>query len=170
MAPRVFNTLTRGKEDLVPVHAGEIRIYVCGVTVYDLSHIGHGRSAIVFDVMRRYLRHRGHAVKFVKNFTDIDDKIIRKANQEGVSAQEKSRKLQRSLSQEKSVVRRLNPALRKAARFTSAWPVRRKTASPRKLPSIFNSTSGGSVKVQSPSGEKKRALPPVGRTWFGPAM
>ena len=88
MAPRVFNTLTRSKEDLVPVHAGEIRIYVCGVTVYDLSHIGHGRSAIVFDVMRRYLRHRGHAVKFVKNFTDIDDKIIRKANQEGVSAQE----------------------------------------------------------------------------------
>ena len=88
MAPRVFNTLTRGKEDLVPVHAGEIRIYVCGVTVYDLSHIGHGRSAIVFDVMRRYLKHRGHAVKFIKNFTDIDDKIIRKANQEGVSAQE----------------------------------------------------------------------------------
>ena len=88
MAPRVFNTLTRGKEDLAPLHAGLVRMYVCGVTVYDLSHIGHGRSAIVFDVMRRYLRHRGHAVKFVKNFTDIDDKIIRKANQEGVSAQE----------------------------------------------------------------------------------
>ncbi len=88
MATRVFNTLTRGKEDLAPVHAGEVRIYVCGVTVYDLSHIGHGRSGIVFDVMRRYLKHRGHAVKFVKNFTDIDDKIIRKANQEGVSAQE----------------------------------------------------------------------------------
>jgi cysteinyl-tRNA synthetase len=88
MATRVFNTLTRGKEDLAPVHAGEVRIYVCGVTVYDLSHIGHGRSGIVFDVMRRYLKHRGHAVKFVKNFTDIDDKIIRKANQEGVSAHE----------------------------------------------------------------------------------
>jgi cysteinyl-tRNA synthetase len=88
MATRVFNTLARGKEDLAPVHAGEVRIYVCGVTVYDLSHIGHGRSGIVFDVMRRYLKHRGHAVKFVKNFTDIDDKIIRKANQEGVSAQE----------------------------------------------------------------------------------
>jgi cysteinyl-tRNA synthetase len=88
MATRVFNTLTRGKEVLAPVHAGEVRIYVCGVTVYDLSHIGHGRSGIVFDVMRRYLKHRGHAVKFVKNFTDIDDKIIRKANQEGVSAQE----------------------------------------------------------------------------------
>jgi cysteinyl-tRNA synthetase len=88
MATRVFNTLTRGKEDLAPLHAGEIRMYVCGVTVYDLSHIGHGRSGIIFDVMRRYLKHRGHAVKFVKNFTDIDDKIIRKANQEGVSAQE----------------------------------------------------------------------------------
>jgi len=88
MAPRVFNTLTRGKEDLAPLHAGLVRMYVCGVTVYDLSHIGHGRSAIVFDVMRRYLKHRGHAVKFIKNFTDIDDKIILKANQEGVSAQE----------------------------------------------------------------------------------
>jgi len=88
MATRVFNTLTRGKEDLAPLHAREVRMYVCGVTVYDLSHIGHGRSAIVFDVMRRYLKHRGHAVKFIKNFTDIDDKIIRKANQEGVSAQE----------------------------------------------------------------------------------
>jgi len=84
MATRVFNTLTRGKEDLEPLHAREVRMYVCGVTVYDLSHIGHGRSAIVFDVMRRYLKHRGHAVKFIKNFTDIDDKIIRKANQEGV--------------------------------------------------------------------------------------
>jgi len=88
MATRVFNTLTRSKEDLAPLHAGEVRMYVCGVTVYDLSHIGHGRSGIVFDVMRRYLKHRGHAVTFVKNFTDIDDKIIRKANQEGVSAQE----------------------------------------------------------------------------------
>ena len=65
MATRVFNTLTRGKEDLAPLHAGLGRRYVCGVTVYDLSHIGHGRSAIVFDVMRRYLKHRGYAVKFV---------------------------------------------------------------------------------------------------------
>ena len=88
MALRIFNSLSRKKEDFTPLRAGEARIYVCGVTVYDLSHIGHGRSAIVFDVMRRYLKHRGHAVKFIKNFTDIDDKIIRKANQEGVSAQE----------------------------------------------------------------------------------
>ena len=88
MTLRVFNTLSRRKEDLVPGHGGEVGIYVCGVTVYDVSHIGHGRSAIVFDVIRRYLRHRGYAVKFVKNFTDIDDKIIRRANQEGVTAQD----------------------------------------------------------------------------------
>jgi cysteinyl-tRNA synthetase len=88
MTLRVFNTLSRRKEDLVPGHGGEVGIYVCGVTVYEVSHIGHGRSAIVFDVIRRYLRHRGYAVKFVKNFTDIDDKIIRRANQEGVTARE----------------------------------------------------------------------------------
>ena len=90
MAVRVYNTLTRRKEDLVPLRGGEIRIYVCGVTVYDVSHIGHGRSAIVFDVIRRHLRHRGYPVLFVKNFTDIDDKIIRRANQEGVSARDVS--------------------------------------------------------------------------------
>lgn len=83
MATRVFNTLTRRKEDLAPLHPGEVRMYVCGVTVYDLSHIGHGRSGIVFDVMRRYLKHRGYAVKFVKNFTDIDDKIINRARELG---------------------------------------------------------------------------------------
>jgi len=88
MTLRAFNTLSRRKEDLAPGRGGEMRIYVCGVTVWDASHIGHGRSAIVFDVIRRYIRHRGYAVKFVRNFTDIDDKIIRRANQEGVSAQE----------------------------------------------------------------------------------
>ncbi len=88
MALRAFNTMTRRKEDLAPGRGGEMRIYVCGVTVWDASHIGHGRSAIVFDVIRRYIRHRGYAVKFVRNFTDVDDKIIRRANQEGVSAQE----------------------------------------------------------------------------------
>jgi cysteinyl-tRNA synthetase len=88
MAPRLFNTLSRRKDPLVPLRGSEVRIYVCGVTVYDVSHIGHGRSAIVFDVIRRYLQHRGYAVNFVKNFTDIDDKIIRRANQEGVAARE----------------------------------------------------------------------------------
>jgi cysteinyl-tRNA synthetase len=86
MALRIFNTLTRRKEDFVPLVAGEVRIYVCGVTVYDLSHIGHARSAIVFDVIRRYLRFKGLRVTFVKNYTDVDDRIIRKANEEGVAA------------------------------------------------------------------------------------
>ncbi len=86
MALRIFNTLTRRKEDFVPLVAGEARIYVCGVTVYDLCHIGHARSAIVFDIVRRYLRFRGYAVTFVKNYTDVDDKIIQRANQEGVAA------------------------------------------------------------------------------------
>jgi len=85
---KIYNTLTRKKEELVPLTAGEVRMYVCGVTVYDLSHIGHARSAIVFDVIRRYLLFKGYRVMFVKNFTDIDDKIIRRANADGVPARE----------------------------------------------------------------------------------
>ncbi|OGL00429.1 MAG: cysteine--tRNA ligase, partial [Candidatus Rokubacteria bacterium RIFCSPHIGHO2_02_FULL_69_13] len=84
MAIKVFNTLTRKKEELVPLRPGEIRMYVCGVTVYDLSHIGHGRSALAFDVIRRYLRYRGYEVRFIRNFTDVDDKIIKRAHEEGV--------------------------------------------------------------------------------------
>src|SRR6185436_3006764 len=80
--------MTRKKEELVPGTRGEVSMYVCGVTVYDFSHIGHARSAIVFDVMRRYLRFKGLQVRFVRNFTDVDDKIIRRAAKEGVSASE----------------------------------------------------------------------------------
>jgi cysteinyl-tRNA synthetase len=85
---KVHNTMTRRKEDLVPVVPGQIRMYVCGVTVYDVSHIGHARSAIAFDVIRRYLRFKGFQVRFVKNYTDVDDRIIRRANEQGVSARE----------------------------------------------------------------------------------
>ncbi|HYE90564.1 MAG TPA: cysteine--tRNA ligase [Terriglobales bacterium] len=85
---KVYNTLTRSKEELVPLTPGEIRMYSCGVTVYDLSHIGHARMMVVFDVVSRYLRFAGYRVTFVRNFTDIDDKIIRRANQEGVPARE----------------------------------------------------------------------------------
>jgi cysteinyl-tRNA synthetase len=87
---RIQNTLTRKKEDFVPLTPGEVRMYVCGVTVYDLSHIGHARSAIVFDVIRRYLVFKGYRVTFVRNYTDVDDKIIRRANAEGVPAHEVS--------------------------------------------------------------------------------
>jgi cysteinyl-tRNA synthetase len=84
MTIRIYNTLTGKKEDFVPLHENRIGMYVCGVTVYDLCHIGHARSAIVFDTIYRYLRYRGYEVTFVRNFTDIDDKIIKRANEEGV--------------------------------------------------------------------------------------
>ena len=85
---KIYNTLTRTKEEFRPRIPGEIRMYVCGVTVYDLCHIGHARSAIVFDVIRRYLVSKGHRVTFVKNFTDVDDRIIKRANEQGAPAEE----------------------------------------------------------------------------------
>ena len=80
---QIFNTLTRQKEEFVPQVPGEYRIYVCGPTVYNYIHIGNARPICVFDVLRRYLEYRGYKVTFVQNFTDIDDKIIKKANEEG---------------------------------------------------------------------------------------
>ena len=88
MALTVFNTLGSRKEPFVPIASGKVKMYVCGVTVYDLCHIGHARANVVFDTLVRYLRHRGYDVTFVRNFTDIDDKIIRRANEEGVKAEE----------------------------------------------------------------------------------
>ncbi|NWF93089.1 MAG: cysteine--tRNA ligase [Syntrophaceae bacterium] len=84
MALRIYNTLTGKKEEFIPLHGNKVGMYVCGVTVYDLCHIGHARSTIVFDVIYRYLRYRGYEVTFVRNFTDIDDKIIRRAQMEGL--------------------------------------------------------------------------------------
>ncbi len=84
MAIRIHNTLSGKKEDFIPLQEKKVGMYVCGVTVYDLCHIGHARSAIVFDTIYRYFRYRGYEVTFVRNFTDIDDKIIRRANEEGV--------------------------------------------------------------------------------------
>ena len=80
---QVFNTLTRKKEELVPQTPGEFKIYCCGPTVYNYIHIGNSRPLCVFDVFRRYLEYRGYKVTFVQNFTDIDDKIIKRANEEG---------------------------------------------------------------------------------------
>ncbi len=89
---RIFNTLTRNKEELIPIKEGEFKIYACGPTVYNFIHIGNARPLCVFDVMRRYLEYRGNKVNFVQNFTDIDDKIIRRANEEGVSFKDISEK------------------------------------------------------------------------------
>ncbi len=84
MTLSVFNTMGSRKEPFVPLVPGKVGMYVCGVTVYDLCHIGHARANVAFDIIVRYLRHTGYDVTYVRNFTDIDDKIIRKANQEGV--------------------------------------------------------------------------------------
>ncbi|MBH0192245.1 MAG: class I tRNA ligase family protein, partial [Nitrospira sp.] len=84
---QLFNTLTGKREPFEPIEPNKVRMYVCGVTVYDYCHIGHARSALVFDVLRRYLEYSGYAVTFVKNFTDVDDKIIKRANEQGVSCE-----------------------------------------------------------------------------------
>ncbi|CCK05904.1 Cysteinyl-tRNA synthetase [Cronobacter sakazakii 696] len=80
---KIFNTMSRQKEEFKPIHAGEVGMYVCGITVYDLCHIGHGRTFIAFDVVARYLRFLGYKLKYVRNITDIDDKIIKRANENG---------------------------------------------------------------------------------------
>lgn len=85
---QIYNSQTRKKEEFVPITPGKAAIYACGPTVYDYFHIGNARPFIVFDVLRRYLEHRGYEVKFVQNFTDIDDKMIRRANQEGITVKE----------------------------------------------------------------------------------
>ena len=85
---KVYNTLTRKKEELVPITPGEIKIYACGPTVYNYIHIGNARPLCIFDILRRYLEYRCYNVKFVQNFTDIDDKIIRRANEEHVDFSE----------------------------------------------------------------------------------
>ncbi|MGV3024806.1 cysteine--tRNA ligase [Clostridium thermobutyricum] len=85
---RLYNTLTRQKEEFKPIKPGEIKMYVCGPTVYNFFHIGNGRTFIVFDTIRRYFEYRGYNVKFVQNFTDIDDKMIKRANEEGSTVKE----------------------------------------------------------------------------------
>ena len=83
---KIYNTLTKKKEEFVPIEPGKVRMYVCGPTVYNLIHIGNARPMIVFDTVRRYMEHKGYRVNYVSNFTDVDDKIIKKAVEEGVDA------------------------------------------------------------------------------------
>ena len=83
---KLYNTLSRKKEEFVPVEEGKVRMYVCGPTVYNYIHIGNARPMIVFDTVRRYFEYKGYDVNYVSNFTDVDDKIIKKANEEGVPA------------------------------------------------------------------------------------
>ena len=89
---KLFNTMSRRKEEFVPLEEGKVRMYVCGPTVYNLIHIGNARPMIIFDTVRRYLEYKGYEVNYVSNFTDVDDKIIKKAIEEGVSAEEVSQR------------------------------------------------------------------------------
>jgi cysteinyl-tRNA synthetase len=88
MLVQVYNSLTKKKEEFIPLEKGKVSMYVCGITAYDRAHIGHARAALVFDIIYRFLRYLGYEVTYVRNYTDVDDKIIKRANQEGVSCQE----------------------------------------------------------------------------------
>jgi len=92
MPLQIYNTLTRRKDSFQPLEPGKVRMYVCGVTVYDYCHLGHARSYIVWDIARRYLQRQGYAVEYVQNFTDIDDKIIRRSQELNIPWQEVTHK------------------------------------------------------------------------------
>ena len=81
---RIYNDLTRKKEEFQPIEAGKVRMYVCGMTVYDLCHLGHARVMVVFDIVSRYMKAMGYDVNYIRNITDIDDKIINRANEKGI--------------------------------------------------------------------------------------
>ena len=85
---KLYNTMSKKKEEFIPVEEGKVKMYVCGPTVYNFIHIGNARPMIVFDTVRRYFEYKGYDVNYVSNFTDVDDKIIKKANEEGVPADE----------------------------------------------------------------------------------
>ncbi len=105
MTLTIYNTLTRRKEPFYPQEPGKVKMYCCGVTVYDYCHLGHGRSYIVWDVVRRYLQWRSYEVQYVQNFTDIDDKILNRAHAEGTSMEEVSERYIQAYFED---IRRLN--------------------------------------------------------------
>ena len=89
---KIYNTMTNRQEEFVPIEQGKVKMYVCGPTVYNKIHLGNARPIIVFDVLARYFKYRGYEVEYVQNFTDVDDKIIKRANEEGISPEEVTKK------------------------------------------------------------------------------
>ena len=90
---RIYNTLTRTKEEFVPLEDGRVKMYACGITVSGEAHIGHGFQALIYDIMRKYLQKKGYKVTYARNYTDVDDKIIARAAEEGVPADEYAAKM-----------------------------------------------------------------------------
>ncbi|MFY9397255.1 MAG: class I tRNA ligase family protein, partial [Desulfomonilia bacterium] len=101
----LYNTLTKKKEPFVPVDGKRVGMYVCGVTVYDMCHIGHARSLVVFDVIARFLRRKGYDLTYVRNFTDVDDKIIARANQLGTDYREVAERYIREFAADMEAIR-----------------------------------------------------------------
>lgn len=106
---KIYNTLTRQKEQFKPITEGEIGMYVCGVTIYDYCHIGHGRTFVAFDTVVRYLRHRGYAVKFIRNITDVDDKIIKRANENGETCDQLTTRFTQAMHEDFDALHMLRP-------------------------------------------------------------
>ncbi|WP_456395552.1 cysteine--tRNA ligase [Desulfurobacterium sp.] len=109
---KVYNTLAEKKEEFIPLEKNRIKMYVCGPTVYDDAHIGHARSAIVFDVIRRWFEHRGYEVTFVRNYTDVDDKIIKRANEKGVTWKEVAEKYIKSFEEDMKALNVKEPTVK----------------------------------------------------------
>ncbi len=112
---RIYNTLTQSKEDFRPIEEGKVRMYVCGPTVYNYIHIGNARPVVVFDTVRRFLEYKGYRVNFVSNFTDVDDKIIKKAVEEGVSTDEISKRYIAAFAEDTKGLNVLEPTTRPLA-------------------------------------------------------
>ena len=106
---RIYNTLTQQKEELRPIEPGRVRMYVCGMTVYDYCHLGHARVLVAFDVVTRYLRHRGYDVNYVRNITDIDDKILRRADENGEPYNELTDRMIRAMHEDEARLGVLSP-------------------------------------------------------------
>ena len=106
---KIYNSMTRQKEEFVPLHENTVNMYSCGPTVYNFFHLGNARPFIIFDQLRRYFEYRGYKVNFVQNFTDIDDKMINKANDLGITVKERHLELKRQhiIQRQQSILKKL---------------------------------------------------------------
>ncbi len=123
MSLRIYDTRQKHKVDFVPMVPGKVGLYACGITVYDICHVGHARTAVAFDVIVRYLRRRGFDVRFIRNITDVDDKIIRKGQAEGKSANDIARTYSDAMAAMCSVARGSRLGGRQPRAAASSWKI-----------------------------------------------